>query len=223
MNSALSLPPTNPEANEFRQTRPPFSGNRLAPTRRTENFSKKRTNKMNAGKILKRVSDIIASGGSCRFIAGSVAAAYYIIDHSDFGRKITPDQRIFAAAVCSCADYLKSGKISLAELKEAAEMTDTSFIKVGFFRKFHGIKNCAANKKLVCLTMQIEALIFRPQTAEEHIKTADIIIGDMNKISSAVNENLAKGRNGRLYKSEFKTVCAFISANYFQEIVLSSI
>lgn len=153
------------------------------------------------------------------FIAVNMAVIYYVIKNSKFGKTLTPNQILYATALCDTASYLFSGKIDTDEIKEALFVSQASSVKIGFYSQSHNIFEYIPNRELVNLTLQIEAMIFTIDTNVDYHDIVDIVISKKDIISNQIEKTLNQGDTAPLYDTINKNISEIIKQKEFQELI----
>ncbi len=161
-------------------------------------------------------------GGNYRYIAENVATIYYIIQNSEFGKKLTEKQLLAGTALIDLMPYIQNQTIRAVELSDALLQADVGEVSISFFSKRHSdMFEQYPNKKLVNLVMQLEAMIFRADSNMSNQVIVDAVIGNKSVIQNAIEKVLLEGKEGKCYSTILSRVTDYINDEGFQQAVLA--
>ncbi len=100
-------------------------------------------------------------GGNFAYVAENVSVIYTLLRNTQFGSSLPEGQLMYATALIDTMAYLSSGKITKSDLEIGILSALGNRINVSFYkREIYDYYSERENAKLVCLAMQIEALVF---------------------------------------------------------------
>ena len=170
---------------------------------------------------LNALRNSLSSGGNFSYIAQNIATIYSVVNDSTFGKRLSDEQKYFATALIDTALYISNGTLSIDELADAVSYSQTKRIVLPPFERYLNIFDFRENYELLCLTMQIESMIFHVDTNVSANQIINLVIQNEEEISLVINKTLSDGFNGKLYKKMYPSICSHLDDVDFQHIVLS--
>lgn len=167
--------------------------------------------------IFRAITYMFTSKGNFGFIARNMALIYHIVDNSDFGRRLTKSQKLYATALCDTYTYLQSGELSPKYLMEVV-FSGTHFTEYqsGLFAKYENMPNA----DLINTTMHIEVLIFSIDTDVPYTNIIDSVIKSRQLIAKTINKTLENSNNDDLYETVYKNVSLWLTDKDFQNLIM---
>ena len=165
-------------------------------------------------------TQVISAGGNFRFVAQNIATIYCIVEHSSFGKTLTKEQKMYAAALIDMYAYLSKGAYQPIDVAMAVDYARGGIVSLFPHNKVHGLLDRNENADLVNLSMQLEAMIFSVDTNVPDKEIVDMVVSEKSTISDAVNQIVSQGSNGAMYKKMYTYVQQHLSDPSLQNIVL---
>ena len=140
-------------------------------------------------------------GGNFAFIAENVSVIYSVLRETDYGRSLSEGQLFYAVSLIDTAAYLASEQISRSDLEIGSLAALGNSIDVHFVtRQIYDLFAFRENSHLVCLAMQIEALVFcADNTRFDYHRVIDMVISKKALIERVVDRTVAQPRKALLY------------------------
>ena len=163
------------------------------------------------------------AGGNYAWIAQNMAAIYYAIPLTPFGKTLSEEQRLFAAGLIDAVAYLQEGSLTPQDIQDAVLWGMTGNVGLGFYTVSHrnGIE-FEENKDLVGLTMQLEARFFELSDAKiDYHDIVDVVIMKKDIISKAIERTLAEGTSCSIFPEVMRNTTVALTSPGFQQLVLS--
>lgn len=160
-------------------------------------------------------------GGNFGYIAQNIATIYFVLKESDFGKRLSKDQLLFATALCDTISYVKLGTITIEDLHEAVILSQIGEVRIFPYSVRHdSLSNFLENKDIVGLAMQIEALIFSAEMIVDYHDVVDSVVSQKNQIEQMINKTLKEGKNCELYPAVFFNISDWLNDNNFRQTIL---
>ena len=170
--------------------------------------------------IITGLANLISGGGNFRFIAQNMAAIYSVMKDTPFGQSLDNSHLLFATALADVQAYFMTGEIEEDDLSDAVSSALARRVSVNFYSK-----NCyeyfdyEENMDLICLTMQIEAMLFALSSNVDYRVVVDQVIAHKKVIAKTIHKSLDNITDLKIYGSVYANVTAWAADSTFQNIV----
>ena len=163
------------------------------------------------------------AGGNFAWIAQNVAAIYYAIPLTPFGKTLSEEQRLFAAGLIDAAAYLREGSLTPQDIQDAVLWGMTGTVGLGFYnRKHREMFDIEENGNLVGMTMQLEARFFELSDAKiDYHDIVDVVIMNKNIISRTIERTLAEGTRCSIFPEIMQNTTIALASPDFRQLVMS--
>ena len=163
------------------------------------------------------------AGGNFAWIAQNMAAIYYAVPLTPFGKTLSEEQRLFAAGLIDAAAYLQEGSLSPQDIQDALLWGMTGNVGLGFYTVSHrDMFDFEENKNLVGLTMQLEARFFEVSDAGiDYRDIVDVVVKEKQVIAKTIERTLAEGSRCRIFPEVMQNTTIALANPGLQQMILS--
>jgi len=165
----------------------------------------------------------LKNGGNFTFIAEYVACIYRALEETSFGQKLSLGKHLYATALIDTIAYQMSGQFSKDEIELAALNSIIKHISIlPYERKvYEDFWDPTYHKELVCLAMQLEAMIFFADNRISYQQAIDVVIAKKDLIEAAVHKAVCNPSKLSFYEDIVSKVGSFVSDPSFCDTVMS--
>lgn len=167
---------------------------------------------------------IYLRGGNFAYIAENVTAIYTLLQGTRFGMSLSEGRLMYATALIDTMTYLSSEQISKSDLEIGVLSALGNQISVSFYnRKIYDYYSDRENAKLVCLAMQIEALVFSADNSRriDYHRIVDMVCEKKKLVEKTVDRIVKQPQKAISYAQYVDVVKALSEDHAFQEEVLA--
>jgi len=163
------------------------------------------------------------AGGNYGFIAQNVAAIYYAIPLTPFGKTLSEDKRLFATGLIDAAAYLQNGTIAIEDIERCVQIAGSGILQAGFNLITHRkMFDSEDNAELVDFTMQLEYIIFETEMPQMgYSAIANSIVQKKKVIVSQIRETLNEGTKSNIFHDVMIFTTGMMASPDFQSVVNS--
>ncbi len=165
------------------------------------------------------------AGGPYGLVAQNMAAIYYAISFTPYGKQLNERRHLAATALIDAVGYYNEGKITPKDIAaDIAAASNGEICLIGTTKK-NGVVPAEENAMLIAVTMQIAARMQKISENKfslfydhyDHI--IDPIIMNKPLIADMIKQTLAEGRKSKAYADCIKLVNETCAIPEFQRII----
>ena len=179
--------------------------------------------------IISGLINMISSGGNFRFIAQNMAAIYSVLQDTSFGQSLDRHHLLFATALADVQAYFWAGQMTEEDLNQAVSCALTRTVSINSYsrRSFSPsdtsdpLRGFSENMDIICLTMQVEAMIFALSSRLDSDIVVDQVIKNKKVIAKTIENGLRDIKHLRIYNAVHNNVIAWISDSEFRRTIIS--
>lgn len=170
-----------------------------------------------------QIEKMLKAGGNFAWIAQNMAAIYYAVPLTPFGKTLSEEQRLFATGLIDATAYLQEGSLCLQDIQDALLWGMTGNVGLELYTVSHrDMFDFEENKNLVGLTMQLEARFFELSDAGiGYREIVDAVITAKQVISDTIEKTLAEGAQCHIFPEVMQNTAIALANPDLQQIILS--
>ena len=163
------------------------------------------------------------AGGNFAWIAQNVAAIYYAVPLTPFGKTLPEEQRLFAAGLIDAVAYLQEGSLTPQDIQDAVLWGQTGTVGLGFYNRRHReMFESEDNQELLGMTMQLEARFFELSDAGiDYHDIVDVVVMHKDVIAETIRKTVAEGSRCPIFREVMQNTTIAMASPGFQQLVLS--
>ncbi len=163
------------------------------------------------------------AGGNFGFVAQNIAAIYYAIPLTPFGKTLSEDQRLFATGLIDASIYINNGSITSEDIEDCVLMGKTGNVCIGLYRVQHReMFDLEDNATLVGFAMQLEAFIFCADMPKmDYRDIVNAVVQKKGIIASTISKTLQEGTKSSIFPAVMQNTTIMMASPDFQNVVSS--
>lgn len=165
----------------------------------------------------------LKNGGNFTFIAENVAAIYRALELTAFGRELSLGRHLYATALIDTVAYLRSGQFEESDLELAALNATIRHISILPYdcQVYSMFDDIAYHQELVCLAMQLEAMIAFADSKITYKQAIDIVMSKKDLIESTIHRAVCNPAKLEIFETVQANVDAIVENKSFRDQVLA--
>ena len=165
----------------------------------------------------------LKNGGNFTFIAENVAAIYRALELTSFGHDLSLGRHLYATALIDTIAYLQSGQFESSDLELAALNATIKRISImPYERKVYPMfGDPSYHQELVCLAMQLEAMIAFADNKITYTQAIDIVMSKKDLIESTIHRAVCAPSKLSIFETVQANVDAIVADKSFCDQVLA--
>ena len=165
----------------------------------------------------------LKNGGNFTFIAENVAAIYRALELTSFGHDLSLGRHLYATALIDTVAYLRSGQFESSDLELATLNAMINRISImPYERKVYPMfGDLSYHQELVCLAMQLEAMIAFADNKITYTQAIDIVMSKKDLIESTIHRAVCNPAKLEIFETVQANVDAIVENKSFRDQVLA--